>query len=32
MKIAYIAYGLLTPTRAHNLQIVNTINALIDRS
>src|SRR5688572_11814961 len=32
MKIAYIAYGLLTPTRAHNLQTVNTINGLIDRS
>lgn len=32
LRIAYISYGLLTPTRAHNLQIVNTVNALIEHS
>jgi glycosyltransferase involved in cell wall biosynthesis len=28
MIIVYIAYGVLTPTRAHNLQTVATVNAL----
>jgi glycosyltransferase involved in cell wall biosynthesis len=31
MKIVYIAYGLLTPNRAHNLQTVATIDALVQR-
>jgi glycosyltransferase involved in cell wall biosynthesis len=31
MKIVYIAYGLLTPTRAHNLQTVATVDALTAR-
>jgi len=31
MKIVYIAYGLLTPTRAHNLQTVATVDALTER-
>jgi glycosyltransferase involved in cell wall biosynthesis len=31
MKIVYIAYGLLTPTRAHNLQTVATVDALMER-
>jgi Glycosyl transferases group 1/Glycosyltransferase Family 4 len=30
MKIVYIAYGLLTPTRAHNLQTVATVDALAE--
>jgi glycosyltransferase involved in cell wall biosynthesis len=30
MKIVYIAYGVLTPTRAHNLQTVATVNALAE--
>jgi glycosyltransferase involved in cell wall biosynthesis len=31
MKIVYIGYGLLTPNRAHNLQTVATIDALVQR-
>ncbi len=31
MRIVYISYGVLTATRAHNLQTVNTINALTAR-
>jgi len=29
LRLCYISYGVLTPTRAHNLQIVHTINALV---
>lgn len=31
MRIAYVSYGVLTARRAHNLQIVNTIDALSRR-
>ena len=31
MRIVYLSYGLLLPTRAHNLQTVGTIDALIAR-
>ncbi|QEH32411.1 putative glycosyl transferase [Aquisphaera giovannonii] len=31
MRIAYILYGVTTPTRAHNLQTVHTVNSLVDR-
>jgi glycosyltransferase involved in cell wall biosynthesis len=28
-SVVYVSYGLLTPTRAHNLQIISTVNALV---
>ena len=31
MRIVYIAYGLLSPTKAHNLQTVQTADALAER-
>jgi len=31
VKIAYFSYGVLTATRAHNLQTVQTVNALVRR-
>jgi glycosyltransferase involved in cell wall biosynthesis len=31
LRIAYVAYGLVTPARAHNLQTVSTVDALAAR-
>jgi glycosyltransferase involved in cell wall biosynthesis len=31
MRIVYIAYGLISPTKAHNLQTVHTVDALVAR-